>query len=57
MDIWGDYDQWATDYQVQVAMTVLDEVQEELAIDPDRFAALEPDSQTFACEFNRIPHI
>ena len=25
MDIWGDYDQWATDYQVQVAMTVLDE--------------------------------
>ena len=32
----GDYDQWASDAQVQMAITVLDEVQAELSVDPDR---------------------
>lgn len=35
-NIGGDYDQWASDYQVQVAMTAFDEVQAELSIDPNR---------------------
>lgn len=32
----GDYDQWASDAQVQSAMTVLDEVKAELSVDPNR---------------------
>ena len=35
-EIGGDYDQWASDFQVQVAITALDEVQAELSIDPNR---------------------
>jgi predicted peptidase len=35
-NIGEDYDQWASDMQVQMAMTVLDEVQAELSIDPKR---------------------
>jgi predicted esterase len=32
----GDYDQWASDTQVQMAITVLDEVQAKVSIDNDR---------------------
>jgi predicted esterase len=32
----GDYDQWASDDQVQMAMTALDEVQAQLSVDAER---------------------
>lgn len=32
----GDYDQWSSDAQVQMAMTALDEVQAQLSVDPER---------------------